>query len=52
MTRRPFGTLPDGSPVEALTLTGGGPLGWRRLPAQKNQYQTYTKYLTCITAHL
>lgn len=24
MTRRPFGTLPDGSPVEALTLTGGG----------------------------
>lgn len=33
-------------------IPGGGPLGWRRLPAQKNQYQTYTKYLTCITAHL
>ena len=24
MTRRPFGTLPDGSPVEALTISGGG----------------------------
>lgn len=24
MTRRPFGTLPDGTPVEALTLAGGG----------------------------
>ena len=24
MTRRLFGTLPDGTPVEALTLTGGG----------------------------
>ena len=24
MTRRPFGTMPDGTPVEELTLTGGG----------------------------
>lgn len=24
MTRRPFGTLPDGTPVEALTISGGG----------------------------
>ena len=24
MTRRPFGTLPDGTPVEVLTISGGG----------------------------